>query len=339
MSKRKHGFWWWVLIGWWWWPCRALVYDIPRLIIRGIKSQNSKMDKHPQKRGALKITHKDASVEKDSVQVVRETAPAMEAESVTVETPVVQEPVQVVTAPLTKDTDPVVEKPMAAEPVPTEVTPVEKPDPAETPVIVAEPVPAEILAVEAEPIMTKSDPVEIQAVEEPAPAENLAVETEPTLAAPATKAPKPAPKKVKTYKVAGVSYRLKNIMELASENDEYSYSKKELIESELTGQRIWKYDFCANKVGLVPEPDNPQDPNAIKVIIDGLHVGYIKAGSCAHLLKVLSEERLGKIEAIVGGGPYKYVGCVDYTEDGDEVYGNLERDDVPYYVRLEVEEK
>lgn len=139
--------------------------------------------------------------------------------------------------------------------------------------------------------------------------------------------------------MAGVSYRLKNIMELAAENDFYSYSKKELIEVELTGQRVWKYDFCADKVELVPEPDNPQDPNAIKVIIDGLHVGYIKAGTCAHLLKVLREGRLGKIEAIVGGGPYKYVGCVDFTEDGDEVYGSMERGDVPYYVRLEIEEK
>lgn len=50
MSKSKHGFWWWVLIGWWWWPCRALVYDSPRLIIRGIKSLIGKADK-PQKSG------------------------------------------------------------------------------------------------------------------------------------------------------------------------------------------------------------------------------------------------------------------------------------------------
>lgn len=282
MSKSKHGFWWWVLIGWWWWPCRALVYDIPRLIILGAKSLIGKTDKRPQKRGALIITHKGTPVAEEPV--VTETASAVEAEPVPVETPVAEEPV------------PVVEEPMVTEPAPT----VEKPAPAETP-----------------------------AVEEPAPA----------LAPSAPKEPRPAPKKVKTYKVAGVSYRLKNIMELAAENDFYSYSKKELIKVELTGQRVWKYVFCADKVELVPEPDNPQDPNAIKVIIDGLHVGYIKAGTCAHLLKVIREGRLGKIEAVIGGGPYKYVGCVDYTEDGDEVYGSMERGDVPYYVRLEIEEK
>lgn len=51
MSKSKHGFWWWMLIGWWWWPCRALVYDIPLLIIRGVKSLIGKADRPPKKRG------------------------------------------------------------------------------------------------------------------------------------------------------------------------------------------------------------------------------------------------------------------------------------------------
>lgn len=196
--------------------------------------------------------------------------------------------------------------------------------------IMEEPVLAESIAPAAkEPVAAEPAPAEIPATAEPAPA----------VGEPAPVAAPPTSKKFKTYKVAGVSYRLKNIMELAVENEEYSYNRKQLIEEELTGQRVWKYVFCTDKVELVPEPDNPQDPNAIKVIIDGLHVGYIKTGSCAHMQKVLREGRIGKIEAVVGGGPYKYVGCVDYTEDGDEVYGSMERDDVPYYVRLEVEEK
>lgn len=265
MSKKKHGFWWWVLIGWWWWPCRALVYDIPRLIIRGVISLFGKADKRPQKRGALIITHKGAPVAEEPV--VTETASAVETEPVPVETPVAEEPV------------PVVEEPMVAEPAPAETAP------AETPVAI-----------------------------------------------------QITPKTFKTYKVTGMSHRLGNLLDSATENDEYSYSKKELIEEELTGMRIWKYDFHADEVELVPEPDNPYDPNAIKVMIDGSHVGYIKAGSCVHLLKVLREGRLGKIEAIVGGGPYKYVGCVDCTEDRDEVY-EMERDNVPYYVHLKIEEK
>lgn len=142
----------------------------------------------------------------------------------------------------------------------------------------------------------------------------------------------------KIYKVAGTSYRLDSLMELAEENEEYSYGKERLIEEELTYRRVWKYEFYTGAAELVPEPDNPYDPNAIKVTLSGRHVGYIKAGSCAHLLRLIREERIGKLYADAGGGPYKYVSCTDYTEGGDEVY-EMEQGETPYYVRLEVEER
>ena len=38
-----------------------------------------------------------------------------------------------------------------------------------------------------------------------------------------------------------------------------------------------------------------QYERSIKVVIDGEHIGHIKAGSCAHLLKVIREGRIHKI--------------------------------------------
>lgn len=150
-------------------------------------------------------------------------------------------------------------------------------------------------------------------------------------------APRPAqPSTVKTYKVTGMQYRMENLMSLASENPDYSSTKRELIQDGLIGERVWKYDFYAKWAGVVPEPDNPYDPNAIKVVLEGVHVGYIKAGSCAHLLKVLRENRIGRIAFEVAGGPYKWIG-EDINEDGKEVY-TLERGDVPYYVHLHITE-
>lgn len=275
MSKRKHGFWWWVLIGWWWWPCRALVYDIPRLIILGVISLIGKAGKRPQKWGALKITPKKV------------TAPAKEPVPVVEEKPA----------------------PVVEEPAPVEVQ------------VAEEPVPA----VE-EPIVTEPAPAEIPVAEKPAPAEIPVVEkfTQPM-------------ESFKTYKVTGIYRRLENIMGLAEENEEYGYSKKRLIEEDLTDERIWKYSFHPWSAVLVPEPDNPYDPNAIKVLVNGIHVGYIKAGSCAHLLKVIREERIGQIQIIMGGGPYKQLER-DYNENGDEVY-TLERGDIHYYVHLKIKEK
>lgn len=222
MSKGKHGFLWWTFIGWWWWPCRALVWDLPRAIVLGIKRL--------------------AAQEPPAVPVEAPAAPAAPVE------------------------------PKAEEPLPGKM---QLPD---------------------------------------------------------------AQHPYRTYKVTGIGYRLNNLLELAEINKEYSYGKKRLIEEELVEERVWKYNFYPQTAELVPEPDNTHDPNAIRVLVDGVHVGYIKAGSCAHLLRLIQEDRIGRIRPSMGGGPYKYVSCTDYTEDGNEVY-EMEQDDPPFWVHLRIEEK
>ena len=69
-----------------------------------------------------------------------------------------------------------------------------------------------------------------------------------------------------------------------------------------------------------------------------MHVGYIKAGSCSHLLKVIREDRIQKVSCQVGGGRYKKVYVEDYTESGKEIYA-LEKETIPWYVHLTVTEK
>ena len=41
-------------------------------------------------------------------------------------------------------------------------------------------------------------------------------------------------------------------------------------------------------VELIEEPTNKYDPNAIKVIVDGQHIGYIPAKKCAKVKTTLS---------------------------------------------------
>lgn len=140
----------------------------------------------------------------------------------------------------------------------------------------------------------------------------------------------------KTYRVTGVEHYRDNIINLASENDDYNKTKRELVDDLMTEERIWKYNFYPVKVSLVPEPENPYDSNAIKVIVDYEHVGYIKKGSCKHLLKVIAEGRLGDIDCTIGGGPYKYI-YEDYDDNGNEKY-EMERDEVDYSVVLHISE-
>ena len=161
---------------------------------------------------------------------------------------------------------------------------------------------------------------------------------------PATPAPTPAPiptpatiknepqTKVERHKVTGTSYHLDAIQAMGVYNYDYDKNKRELIEDGLTGERIWQTDFFPRVTTLEPEPDNPQDPKAIKVVVDGVHIGYIKAGSCAHIHKVIREGRLESVKCEIKGGKYKIV-LEDFDEDGDSVY-ELEKDDVPIYADL-----
>lgn len=179
----------------------------------------------------------------------------------------------------------------------------------------------------------------------PSPAEKTAPKDQP--APTPTKEEKPAqepaaPKEVKkapatkTYKVTGMQHYMTAIMGMALENEDYTLTKRGLIEAGLIRERVWKYEFYPLKVELVPEPTNQYDPNAIKVMVDGALVGYIKAGSCAHLLKVIREDRLVSIDCDMGGGPYKYI-SEDMDENGRDVY-TLEKEDVPYFVHLRIVE-
>lgn len=148
--------------------------------------------------------------------------------------------------------------------------------------------------------------------------------------------PKPS-LKIKKYKVAGVTHYEDNILNLATENSCYDMSKRELIDAFMTEERVWKYEFYPSKVELIPEPDNPVDPNAIKVIVDDEHVGYIKSGSCAHLLKVINSDGIVNIDCTIGGGPYKYVSEYYDDEKDKDVY-ELERSSTNFFVHLEIME-
>ena len=44
-----------------------------------------------------------------------------------------------------------------------------------------------------------------------------------------------------------------------------------------------------HKLELIPEPTNKHDPNAIKVIVDGKHIGYVPANKCAKVHKILTK--------------------------------------------------
>lgn len=140
------------------------------------------------------------------------------------------------------------------------------------------------------------------------------------------------PQKVEHHKVAGTSFRLEAIQSLGVENDDYELSKRAMIDAGLTGERVYKTDFYASKVELIPEPENPHDPHAIRVVVDGVHIGYIKSGSCSHIRNLLGGDKIESIKCEIKGGRYKIL-LEDSDEDGNEIY-ELEKDETPIYAEL-----
>lgn len=136
------------------------------------------------------------------------------------------------------------------------------------------------------------------------------------------------------HKVAGTSYHLDAIMELAEDNPDYDMTQREIIDAGMEEERIYQYTFPDSPVELVDDPGNEQDPNAIKVLVAGQHIGYIKRGSTGRIHKLQRSGRVLGITAEIYGGKYKVVICDD-DDDGAERY-DLIKDETGYGAAIEI---
>ena len=82
-------------------------------------------------------------------------------------------------------------------------------------------------------------------------------------------------------------------------------TKKEIKEDGLEDTFLYKYGIAFTSAELVPEPENPHDPNAIKVIADGVFVGHVPAKESKAVRKIMDEKKIIKTECQIYGGDYK----------------------------------
>lgn len=136
--------------------------------------------------------------------------------------------------------------------------------------------------------------------------------------------------KTETHKIAGTSYRQSQIKSLGFENVDFSLSKRDLEDCYSEYEKVYQLEFDPRNVELVEEPDNQYDPNAIKVIIDGVHVGYIKKGSCTHVKNLMNSNKISRITADISGGKYKEL--IPDDEDYDSF--SLERGSIDFFVSI-----
>lgn len=110
------------------------------------------------------------------------------------------------------------------------------------------------------------------------------------------------PEKI-TVKVVGTEYRnLESILSLVTPNPDYQLDKRAMVNKYPDGNVVYEYIFQEQEASFEFEPTNEYDPNAIKVVIRGIHVGYVKKGSCSRIRNLINQGEIESISAKITGG-------------------------------------
>ena len=115
-------------------------------------------------------------------------------------------------------------------------------------------------------------------------------------------------------KVKGISYHQEAFsdlcQELIQESDDVpylGYASKEIKEELIFSDRFYKYSpFELSDVDFVPELDNQFDPNAVKIVVRGYHLGYVTKSKNRKVLRLTTDSNNEVIKiAKIYGGDYK----------------------------------
>ncbi|MCY7062916.1 HIRAN domain-containing protein [Streptococcus oralis] len=115
-------------------------------------------------------------------------------------------------------------------------------------------------------------------------------------------------------KVKGISYHQEAFsdlcQELIQESDDVpylGYTSKEIKEELIFSDRFYKYSpFELSDVDFVPELDNQFDPNAVKIVVRGYHLGYVTKSKNRKVLRLTTDSNNEVIKiAKIYCGDYK----------------------------------
>lgn len=120
------------------------------------------------------------------------------------------------------------------------------------------------------------------------------------------------------FQVAGTAYYENNIKSLLTPNKDFLLSGSAIAKKYHGERKIYEYNYLNKEAVLVPEPNNPHDPNAIMVLVDGFLVGYVPHEYTAFLHNFIKKNFVLYTSAFITGGNYKIV-----SADGSSVF--LER--------------
>ena len=126
------------------------------------------------------------------------------------------------------------------------------------------------------------------------------------------------------FKVVGIKHYMENIGQLCEDNEEYHSRKSELKENNGDGDVIYEFVPSSYDVDLIPEPENEKDPNAVRVEVSGLLIGYIAKEDCDKIKTLLSDPGFKKCKI----EDFHIGKCWEVFEDDNEKI-SVEKNDDP----------
>lgn len=115
----------------------------------------------------------------------------------------------------------------------------------------------------------------------------------------------PGEPRSETFPVAGLSYRFDAVESVGKRNPHFDRPASELIAEGRTDKPIYAYSFFHPKFTLEPELSNQSDPYAVKVLVDGVHIGYIPADNSRQICMLLRAGRVMETKGFIRGGSRK----------------------------------
>lgn len=123
--------------------------------------------------------------------------------------------------------------------------------------------------------------------------------------------------KIAAFKNAGTmevqSYcfvkRDEDLMELLDTNPAFELSTADLIKKGYAGKRVYKYysEYRNNEITLQHEPTNPNDKNAVMILLKGKFFGYVNRDDAPQILKLLKKDAIAELKLKHSGGPYRRI--------------------------------
>lgn len=123
-----------------------------------------------------------------------------------------------------------------------------------------------------------------------------------------------------------VENHMEDIMELVDVNEDYKLKKRDLIEDNRDGEKIFKYELNAKATINTISCGGVEQ---LQVFVHDTHIGNIKKGGVSRVKNLLKKGNIQRIDAEVSGGEYKLLSY----RNGEYYYDELEK---PFSITIEI---